>query len=285
MAISSTAIRKSARRPPAAQIEGARRAAAEATDRSWDQRSAGATPAALAAAGPAGADQLEYGDYLIWKSRATIKNAPGFYVYLLRQNILAAGGLRNLQPDGDARAPTRSGRREESRRRILARRSISRVLPRQSPGASEDARRRGAQQRLLAEKMRTVRRQWGHLPAATIEELAQPATGKRSSRRSWTCRASTNSRRAARRNRYSTDCAENPTGRIGEVGRAVIGSSPAARRPGSSGIPRLCPPPHRRPNPDQERPRGGDLEIPQRAPHHPALRLAAAALSAAVCGQ
>ena len=33
-------------------------------------------------------DQLEYGDYLIWKSRATIKNAPGFYVYLLRQNIL-----------------------------------------------------------------------------------------------------------------------------------------------------------------------------------------------------
>ena len=32
-------------------------------------------------------DQLEYGDYLIWKSRSTIKNAPGFYVYLLRQNI------------------------------------------------------------------------------------------------------------------------------------------------------------------------------------------------------
>jgi hypothetical protein len=25
---------------------------------------------------------------------------------------------------------------------------------------------------MLAEKMRTVRRQWGHLPAATIEELA-----------------------------------------------------------------------------------------------------------------
>jgi len=32
-------------------------------------------------------DQLEYGDYLIWKSRPAIKNPPGFYVYLVRENI------------------------------------------------------------------------------------------------------------------------------------------------------------------------------------------------------
>ena len=64
------------------------------------------------------ADQLEYGDYLIWKSRATIKNAPGFYVYLLRQNILPPEEFET-----SSRKETRRANEErdaqEARRRIL----------------------------------------------------------------------------------------------------------------------------------------------------------------------
>jgi hypothetical protein len=86
-------------------------------------------------------DQLEYGDYLIWKSRSTIKNGPGFYVYLLRQNIPAAGGVRNFQPPEDAPAQRRAGGAGIPSP-PPAGRPVSGVLPGQSPGASEGDGRR-----------------------------------------------------------------------------------------------------------------------------------------------
>ena len=116
-------------------------------------------------------DQLEYGDYLIWKSRATIKNAPGFYVYLLRQNILPpeefeTSSRRRARQDSDEKQAEATRRRiqleddyhEYCREKV---RAHWKTLP-------EESRRT-----VLADKMRGVRRQWGHLPAATIEELAQ----------------------------------------------------------------------------------------------------------------
>jgi hypothetical protein len=116
------------------------------------------------------ADQLEYGDYLIWKSRSTIKNAPGFYVYLLRQNILPpeefeTSGRRAVREAAKERQAEESHRRIalEDRYQEFCRAKIQHHLK-----SLDDATRRD----LVAEKMRAVRGQWGHLPAATIEELA-----------------------------------------------------------------------------------------------------------------
>jgi hypothetical protein len=115
-------------------------------------------------------DQLEYGDYLIWKSRASIKNAPGFYIYLLRQNILPpeefeTSSRRETRQLNEEREAQKSHRRNllEDRYQEYCRDKVQAHLK----TMNEDAR-----QALLVDKIRTVRRQWGHLPSVTIEEIA-----------------------------------------------------------------------------------------------------------------
>lgn len=116
------------------------------------------------------ADQLEYGDYLVWKSRSTIKNAPGFYVYLLRQNILPPDDFETSSRRA-AKEAAQERKAEASRSRIaledryheFCREKVHAYL-----AALDESSRRD----LLAAKMRAVRTQWGHLPPATIEELA-----------------------------------------------------------------------------------------------------------------
>ena len=115
-------------------------------------------------------DQLEYGDYLVWKSRAAIKNAPGFYVYLLRHNILPpetfeTSSRKETRKDGEQRDAA------ESRRRILLEDEYHDFC-RQRVRAWFQALPENERQEMLDEKMRVVRRQWSHLPAATVEELA-----------------------------------------------------------------------------------------------------------------
>jgi len=116
------------------------------------------------------ADQLEYGDYLIWKSRATIKNAPGFYVYLLRQNVLPPEEFETSSRK-EKRQANEERDAQETRRRILMEDAYHEYC-RDKVRAHLETVAEETQKALLAEKMRVVRRQWGHLPAATIEELA-----------------------------------------------------------------------------------------------------------------
>jgi Replication initiator protein A len=115
-------------------------------------------------------DQLEYGDYLVWKSRATIKNAPGFYVYLLRQNILPPEDFETSSRK-QARQADQERQAEESRRRLALEdryHEHCRAKVRAYLHNLDEANRR----ELLEDKLRSVRRQWGHLPPATIDELA-----------------------------------------------------------------------------------------------------------------
>jgi hypothetical protein len=116
------------------------------------------------------ADQLEYGDYLVWKSRSTIKNAPGFYVYLLRQNILPPDDFETSSRRA-AREAVAERKAEASRSRIALEDGYNEFC-REKVHAYLDALDEHSRRDLLAVKMRAVRAQWGHLPAATIEELA-----------------------------------------------------------------------------------------------------------------
>jgi hypothetical protein len=116
-------------------------------------------------------DQLEYGDYLIWKSRTTIKNAPGFYVYLLRQNIVPPETFETSSRK-QANQEIQERQAEETGRRIQLENEYQNFC-RERFRAYFDSITEAERQEMLAAKMRVVRRQWGHLPAATIEELAQ----------------------------------------------------------------------------------------------------------------
>jgi hypothetical protein len=115
-------------------------------------------------------DQLEYGDYLVWKSRSTIKNAPGFFVYLLRQNILPPDDF-DTSSRKQARQVDRERQAEESRRR-MALEDRHQEHCRGKVQAYFQSLDESTRRELLDDKLRAVRRQWGHLPAATIEELA-----------------------------------------------------------------------------------------------------------------
>jgi hypothetical protein len=156
--------------PIAGQIEGAPEPLLKAlTERGINEVQANRLLRSLPADQPVG-DQLEYGDYLIWKSRATIKNAPGFYVYLLRQNILPPEDFETSSRKEKRRADEERDAQEACRRILLE--DEYHEYCRGKVQAHLKTVGEEAQKAMLAEKMRTVRRQWGHLPAATIEELA-----------------------------------------------------------------------------------------------------------------
>jgi hypothetical protein len=120
-------------------------------------------------------DQLEYGDYLIWKSRATIKNAPGFYVYLLKQNVLPPEEFETSSRK-EKRQANEERDAQKTRQRILMEDAYHEYC-RDKVRAHLQTVEKETQKALLAEKMRVVRRQWGHLPGATIEELATRQSG------------------------------------------------------------------------------------------------------------
>jgi hypothetical protein len=116
-------------------------------------------------------DQLEYGDHLIAKSRGKIANAPGFYVYLLRERVLPPAEFETSERR-QARHQAEQQQAEETRERILLEDEYH-AYCRDKIQAHFRSLSKAEQQELKDAKIRSVRRQWGHLPAATIEELAQ----------------------------------------------------------------------------------------------------------------
>lgn len=115
-------------------------------------------------------DQLEYGDYIIWKSRSAINNPPGFYVYLLRENILPPEDFETSGRKKTREEAQKSEVRDKSRRLVLeesyheyCRAQIHAHLCRLDEAVRQE---------LLTAQIKEVRRQWGHLPPGTIEEIA-----------------------------------------------------------------------------------------------------------------
>ena len=116
-------------------------------------------------------DQLEYGDYLIWKSRTTIKNAPGFYIYLLRHNIVPPETFETARRR-EARERSELREAEDQRRRSQLEDEYQDFC-RERIQAYFHSLPEAEQEGMVAEKTRLVRRQWSHLPPATIDELAR----------------------------------------------------------------------------------------------------------------
>jgi hypothetical protein len=115
-------------------------------------------------------DQLEYGDYVIWKTKPAIKNPPGFYVYLLRENILPPEGFETSSRK-KVRQAEEQNRMAESRKRFLEEEAYNEYC-RDQLKAYLQTLPADARDALFAEKIRDVRRRWGHLPSSTVEQIA-----------------------------------------------------------------------------------------------------------------
>jgi len=116
-------------------------------------------------------EQLEYADHLIERGRGAIANPPGFYLYILRQNIRPPAGFESarerrrkaaassLPGDGSALS-----RRQELDYEQHCRAQVARHLE-AMPAAEREAR--------LAEQLAELRRKWRRLPPATLREMAE----------------------------------------------------------------------------------------------------------------
>ena len=119
-------------------------------------------------------DQLEYGDWLIAKSRKAIINPPGFYTYLLRENLLPPEDFETSAMRA-ARETAHQARTDERTRQAELEHEYDRFcddqvtayISKQLPAADHSAR--------LANKVKEVRHAWPKLPALTIQEIAERA--------------------------------------------------------------------------------------------------------------
>lgn len=155
---------------PAAQIEGGEVSLLkELTNRGINEVQGRRLLRSLPAQQPI-QDQLEYGDYLIWKSRQTIKNPPGFYVYLLRENILPPADFETSSLK-KVREANQQKETEELSLRIQLENAYHEYCHTQVQAHLETVGE-PTRRDWISQKVRELRRQWGHLPPDTIEELA-----------------------------------------------------------------------------------------------------------------
>jgi hypothetical protein len=119
-------------------------------------------------------DQLEYGDWLIAKSRKSVLNPPGFYTYLLRENVVPPEtfetSAKRLAREASSQARANQRNREAELKHEYERFCEDRVTAfiNERMQAADYAAR-------LNTKVKEVRSTWSKLPVATIEEIAQRA--------------------------------------------------------------------------------------------------------------
>jgi hypothetical protein len=119
-------------------------------------------------------NQLEYGDWLIAKSRRAIMNPPGFYTYLLRENVAppdtfeTSAKMLARQKSNQEKADDRTRRAErEHEYEHFCEDRVTAHIAKQLNLAEYTAR--------LTAKIQEVRSAWSKLPPSTIQEIAERA--------------------------------------------------------------------------------------------------------------
>ena len=114
-------------------------------------------------------DQLEWGDHTVCSSKS-IANPPGFYVYLLKENIRPPDSFetsskrrQRLREEKDQLDESIRRLSLENQYRDFCEEQIRTHMLKIDPETRRD---------LLAAKLGLVRKEWGHLPKETIEQIA-----------------------------------------------------------------------------------------------------------------
>jgi len=119
-------------------------------------------------------DQLEYGDWLVANSRKAIRNPPGFYTYLLRENVIPPQTFET-SAQRKLRAAAMETRKTEDQVRM--------VLEQQYKEFCEDRVRTYIETRMdpteyderFRRKFQEVKSTWPRLPESGIREIAERA--------------------------------------------------------------------------------------------------------------
>jgi hypothetical protein len=119
-------------------------------------------------------DQIEYGDWVIARSKKAIVNPPGFYTYLLRENVIPPDTFepssRRAANNTAAEAKSQEGYRREQLEHEYKQFCEERVAT-----YVETAMDRNEYSERLKAKAEGVKAAWPKLPAATIQEIAERA--------------------------------------------------------------------------------------------------------------
>lgn len=141
------------------------------TERGLNQKQARRLLAAIPREQPV-MDQLEYGDWLIARSKSAIQNPPGFYTYLLRENILPPDSFETSAKRLMREASTEERRKSHLHRAELEQayerfceEEINRFLETEMDEASFHS--------LVIRKIKDIKSTWPRLPDDTLTEIAE----------------------------------------------------------------------------------------------------------------
>src|SRR6476646_7122036 len=116
-------------------------------------------------------DQLEYGDWVIAKSRKAIVNPPGFYIYLLRENVMPPNTFESSSKRL-AKAAIEETKNDEKRNRLQMEHEYKQFCEERVTIYVETEMDRGEYEERLKQKMQEVKVSWPRLPAPSIQEIA-----------------------------------------------------------------------------------------------------------------
>jgi hypothetical protein len=116
-------------------------------------------------------DQLEYGDRVIAKSKKAIVNPTGFYIYLLRENVIPPESFESSS-SRLVKAAIEETKGKQQRDRLLLEHEYKQFCEERVTLHVETEMDRGEYNERLKQKMQEVKVTWPRLPAASIQEIA-----------------------------------------------------------------------------------------------------------------
>jgi hypothetical protein len=119
-------------------------------------------------------DQLEYGDWMIANSRKGILNPPGFYTYLLRENVIPPQSFETSSKRS-LRTAAEHTRNTENRLRLELEQQYKEFCEELVRIYIEMTMDRSCYEERLREKFREVRSTWPRLPESSIKEISERA--------------------------------------------------------------------------------------------------------------
>lgn len=119
-------------------------------------------------------DQIEYGDWVVARSQKAIVNPPGFYTYLLRENVIPPA---SFEPSSKrlTKAAAEQAKNDEEYRRIQLEQEYKRFCEDRIGIYIETRMDQNEYRERLRAKAQGVKAAWPKLPAATIQEIADRA--------------------------------------------------------------------------------------------------------------
>jgi Replication initiator protein A len=119
-------------------------------------------------------DQLEYGDWMIAHSRKGILNPPGFYTYLLRENVIPPQSFETSSKRS-LRAVAEQTRTTENRLRLELEQQYQEFCEERVRIYIEMKMDRSRYEERLREKFCEVRSTWPRLPENSVKEISERA--------------------------------------------------------------------------------------------------------------